>query len=96
MFLGAKVEELEGADAEAEKERSEGPGEAMIEATFPPGCSWNCYLARNFELMDHLELHSEEAALKHWLGAGKAHGRSCSCNGIDISTLVMEHIGYRV
>ena len=68
----AEVKELdgeEGADAEAEKENLEALEEAMIEATFPPGCSWKCYLARYDGLMDNLP-HTEEAALKHWLEDG--------------------------
>merc|ERR1712238_312522 len=63
-----EIEELDGQDdaANIEKEGLETLAEALIEVTFPPGCSWQCYLANHPRLSKRIE-HTEEAALYHWM-----------------------------
>merc|ERR1712029_1067800 len=56
--------------------------EKLIEDTFPPGCSWECYLGNYIELSDQLPL-TEEAALDHYLNHGIKQGRDCSCKMVE-------------
>jgi len=93
-----EIEELEDQDddfAEEEEEGLEAMAEELIETTFPPGCSWECYLARYNDLSETLE-HTEEAALTYWLHAGQDHGRDCTCKDdtvIDETQITEEEDG---
>merc|ERR1712029_1336398 len=65
-----------------ETEKLEALEEELIEDTFPPGCSWECYLGNYIELSDQLPL-TEEAALDHYLNHGIKQGRDCSCKMVE-------------
>jgi len=76
------IEQLEAlgdnpAAAQAE-EGLEDAAEQLIEETFPPGCTWECYMDRYGDLAAAVG-RSEEAAIAHWLGSGKGGGWDCSC-----------------
>jgi len=82
-----EIEELDkqgGVEAEEKKEELEELAEELIETTFPPGCSWECYLD-NYKVISSRIEHTEEAALKHYLEHGKARGRDCSCKVAEIA-----------
>jgi len=77
-----EVEEMHGREdnaAKTEKEDLETLAEELIEATFPPGCSWQCYLANHPRLAKRIE-HTEAAALDHWINRKKAIRWDCTCN----------------
>merc|ERR1719253_1061186 len=46
--------------------------------TFPPGCSWQCFLANHPRLSKRIE-HTEEAALDHWINRKKGVTWDCTC-----------------
>merc|ERR1719253_424471 len=46
--------------------------------TFPPGCSWQCFLANHPRLSKRIE-HTEEAALDHWINRKKGVRWDCTC-----------------
>ena len=46
--------------------------------TFPPGCSWQCFLANHPRLSKRIE-HTEEAALDHWINRKKGIRWDCTC-----------------
>merc|ERR1712194_641398 len=62
-----------------EKEDLEILEEKLIEATFPPGCYWRCYLANHPRLAKKIE-NTKEAALDHWTnGRQKGVKWDCTC-----------------
>jgi len=77
-----KIEEVESKDRDAAKKEKEDLAaleEELTESSFPPGCSWECYLANHPRLAKKIE-NTEEAALDHWMnGRQKGIRWDCTC-----------------
>merc|ERR1712029_658888 len=70
-------------NATKETEKLEALEEELIEDSFPPGCSWECYLGNYVDLSKKLQ-NTEEAALEHYLNHGIKMGRDCTCKEEDV------------
>merc|ERR1712085_219948 len=52
--------------------------EEVIKSSFPPGCSWECYLANHPRLSKRIE-HTEEAVLDQWINRNPRVRWDCTC-----------------
>jgi len=76
-----ETEELESKNGDpTEKERKHFGAleEELTESPFPPGCSWECYLANHPSLSKRIE-HTEEAVLDQWINRNPRVRWDCTC-----------------
>merc|ERR1712029_247917 len=70
-------------NAVEETEKLEVEEEELIADSFPPGCSWECYLSNFIDVTKYSFQITEEAALNHYLTHGMKNGRDCTCKEED-------------
>merc|ERR1719464_178701 len=79
--VSQEVSQLDGQDDDSLKEEKEDlkeMEEELLDNTFPPGCSWECYLDNYPDLFKNIP-HSEEVALNHYLNYGRLKKHDCHC-----------------
>ena len=68
-----------------QNQKKEGGGTKLTKITsesnilFPPGCTWECYLERNPDLIEGGVLRTEEGALYHYVNHGAKADWDCFC-----------------
>lgn len=73
-----RLDELDHGDTAGLEQGLEDMAEDLIADTFPPGCSWSCYLENYPHIAVRLN-NTEAAALRNWGNFGQEHGRDCTC-----------------